>query len=187
MMLRTINLFGGPLRSVNRRARIAAQIRYISVLVSIILFGIVFGLHLYRSKLIGDIHIVHEQEDIVEQAISQEVLRQKDLANIVVRIRKINEANSRDVQYASKSAVINDLFSELGVNPQQEEISLPNTTDFRLRLLFATDDELLSFIRLMESQEVRTKLKQYSIGTFKLSVATASGSLVPIDFSGTFL
>lgn len=187
MMLRPINLFGSPLRAVNRRAYIAQQIRYVSVLFSILLFGVVFGLHLYRAKLIGDIRIVQEQSTIVEQAISQELARQKDLASIVVRIRKIEDALTQDVQYASKSAMIQELFNDIGVNVRQDEFTLSNTTDFRVRLSFGSEKDLLSFIREMESEVARSKLKQYSIGTFKLSIATSSGSLIPLDFSGTFL
>ena len=187
MSIRKVNLFSGPLISLNARSRRLKAIKYYSILLSLVLFAIIFALYLYRAKIIGDITSVQQEEDTIETVINKEANRQKDLGSILSRIRKIQNAEKNDVHFASRSASLNEIISTMNNKPQIDEMNIVNPKDFKLKLSFQTQNDLLDFIKTSESTNFGTKLQSYSIGSFKISMASSGGSLTTIDFSGTFL
>lgn len=187
MSIRKVNLFSGPLISLNARGRRLKAIKYYSILISLILFSIIFALYLYRAKIIGDITLVQQDEDAIETMINKEASRQKDLGSILSRIRKIQSVSKNDVNFASRSASLNEIVSTLSKKPQIEEINLINPKDFKLKLSFEAQNDLLDFIKTSESSNFASKLRTFSIGSFKISMASSGGSLTTLDFSGSFL
>lgn len=187
MSNRKVNLFSGPLISLNARGRRLKAIKYYSILISLVLFSIIFALYLYRAKIIGDITLVQQDEDAIETVINKEASRQKDLGSILSRIRKIQNAIKNDVNFASRSAAFNEIVSTVNKKPKIDEISIINPKDFKLKLSFETQNDVLDFIKTSESSNFGTQLRTFSIGSFKISMASSGGSLTTLDFSGSFL
>lgn len=182
-----VNLFVGPLKSLNRRAVQLKKIRFYSVLASLVLFALIFALYIYRAKIIGDIYIVQQEENSIEQVIITETDRQKDLSSILLRVKKMREALKNDVNFSSRSASLEDMLSSLDSKPKLEGVEIMNPKDFKLSLSFATQNDLLDFIRTTERPEFGSNLQEYSVGSFKITMASSAASMTLLDFSGTFL
>lgn len=187
MSTRRVNLFGGPLKSLNKRSRRLKQIRFYSIFASLVLFAVIFGLYLYRAKVIGDIYIIQQEEDQIEQALAKESGRQKDLETILLRVRRIEDALKNDVMYASRSASLTEIFGSLDSAPRLDLIDIPGPQDFKVKLAFSSQEQMLDFIRVSETKDFGSKLSTYSIGAFKITLASDSAGLTTLDFSGTFL
>ncbi len=187
MSKRKINLFGGPLLKLTKRAQLVRKIKYYSIAGSVVLFVLILVTYIVRAKLVGDIQGVQHEQDAIEAAITREMPRQKDLESILVRLRKIKDAMKNDVHYASRSALINDLLDTFPARPTVQELTLDSPQDFALDLEFDTQRDMLEFVRLSESPAFGNKLKTYSIGSFKITMASSAGTLNTLDFTGTLL
>ncbi len=182
-----VNLFVGPLKSLNRRAVQLKKLRFYSVLASLVLFALIFALYIYRAKVIGDIYIVQQEENSIEQVINTETDRQKDLGSIVLRVKKMREALKNDINFSSRSAALDDMLGSLEKKPKLQGVEIMNPQDFKLTLSFATQKDLLDFIRTTEQPEFGNNLQKYSVGSFKITMASSGASMSLLDFSGTFL
>ncbi len=187
MSKRKINLFGGPLLKLSKKAQLIQKIKYYSIAGSFVLFILILFTYIVRAKLIGDIVAVQHDQDAIELAITKEIPRQKDLEAILVRLRKIKEAMKNDVMFASRSAQINSLLDTFPARPKVQEITLGNPQEFSLKLEFMSQRDMLEFVRLSESPSFNKKLQTYSIGSFKITMASSEGALNLVDFSGTLL
>lgn len=187
MSTRKVNLFTGPLSSLNAHSRWLKLVKFYSILLSLVLFALIFALYLYSSKLNGDIQIVQDEETAIEEVITKESARQNDLSLILSRVRLIQDALKNDVMYSSKSAALGELFSNLAHKPSVDETKLIGPKDFQLKLTFSTQNDLLSFIKSTESPEFESRLSAFSIGSFRISMASSSGSVTLLDFTGSFL
>ena len=150
-------------------------------------FSAIFALYLYSSKLNGDIRLVQDEKIAIQEVIDKESARQSDLGSILSRVRLIQDALKNDVMYSSKRTSLAELFGELETKPTIDEIKLVGPKEFQLKLTFNTQDALLSFIRSTESPTFESQLSAYSIGSFRITMATSSASVTLLDFTGPFL
>lgn len=186
-MSRSVNLFVGPLKLLSKRAQLISRVRNYSVLASISLFVAIFSLYLYKAKLIGDIHLVQQEQNVIEELLNKEASRQKDLGAILARLKIMRSSLANDVAYASRSAAINDILSSVENGPSLEEIAFQTPQDFKTKLGFRSQQHIIEFIKASETVGFARKLKSYSIGSFKISLSSGSAELMVVDFSGTFL
>jgi len=186
-MSRSVNLFVGPLKLLSKRAQMVGRIRNYSILTSVFLFIAIFSLYLYKAKIVGDIYLVQQEQIVIEGLIDKEAGRQKDLGAILARLKLMRSSLANDVAYASRSAAIEDIIGSVDSKPSLEEISFKNPQEFKTKLGFSSQEDIVNFIKASESVGFARRLKSFSIGSFKISLSTASAGLSVVDFSGTFL
>lgn len=187
MTKRRINLFGGPLQKASKGTRTARMIRTLSIAGSLGVFVLILILALYRAKLTGDIASVQSDQRELQAAIDKETPRQKDLQSILARLDRIEEASRYDVRYASRSATIREMMGDFPAPPTITRILLADPSSFTLRLRFASEGDMLDFIRLSEKPSFGRSLKEHSIGSFKITSGETTDTRREIDFTGTFL
>ncbi len=187
MTKRKINLFGGPLLASSKRTRVRRMMRTVSIIASLAVFAVILLLYLYRAKLLGDIASVREEQIVLQTAIDKEAPRQKDLQTILERLDQLQSALSHDVRYASKSALIESLMDTFPARPIVDRIVVHDPTSFALRLQFASQRDMLDFIRRSEDPSFGTMLKEHSIGIFRVTTASDSGRFAELEFSADLL
>ncbi len=187
MIISKINLFTDPIRSLNRHVQHRRRNKAILMGISLILFTLIGVTYLYRAKLVGDIIHLQTEENQLEIAIKRESGRQKELQSLLMRVRTLKGAMDNDVQYASKSAFLKDLFESFSITATFDSMSFSNPKDFTLRLAFPSQQEMLHFIKISENLEFKKMLQKYTVGSFSITVASDSASISNIDFSGTLL
>jgi len=187
MTKRKVNLFHDPLKKVKRGQDQYRIIRIASIILSSIFFVIIVLTFLLQSKYTGDLFVAQEEILGYQEAISNAKIRSKEIYGVSTRINIIKDALTKDINYASKSSLLKNHISDLGLNLLPDNISFSSTKDFTASLVFPAQSDLFEFLRVSETNEFKKIFKSFSVDTFDISISTDSTKLVPIDVSGNLL
>lgn len=187
MIKRKVNLFSFPTRRLMRGHKRLQYIRVVSIVCIVVLFLLILINYLYQAKVTGDTSALQLEQEMLHEAIKKDSIRQTEIQNIATRIRTIREALSRDIAFASSSARLRDTFTSSKLGASFESISFTSKKDFSVKISFPSQNDVLEFVRVSETDAFKKRFKNMSVGEFAVSISSKSAEMNTIDFSGTFL
>lgn len=184
-----INLFAQVIKKYAHAKIKRKKISQICVMVSGLMCLLTFVVYAIQIRLQSQIDETRREQQVIENQIQAQLVKQVDLGILAVRLDKISSALKSEVDYVKRRDELQNLFTSMDIETGIITLSLSKGTAYSAILQFASRDDVLTFLKVIETDPFQKQIRLMSIRGLRVKRTSGAGDSPEdtIAIEGNFL